>query len=122
MYLLPLTIVAVVAFSAFMLMKAWSTDHMVHRAHGLLLRAKNGVPDADSLLAACCAECDRAAARNPRDSYIFKIWGAALWCQGHRAVGDDADHLYLQAEQKFLTALESKPDDVALSLDLFWVL
>jgi tetratricopeptide (TPR) repeat protein len=122
MTLLPLAIVIIVGFSVFTLMKAWSTDHMVHRAHALLLRAKNGAADADNLLAACCAECTRAAARNPHDSYILKIWGAALWCRGHRTTGDEADRIYRQAEQKYVAALESKPDDVPLSLDLFWVL
>jgi len=122
MYLLPLAIVVIFAFSLATLVKAWSTDGIVHRAHALLLRAKNGAPDADELLTACCAECKRAAVRNPNDSYICKIWGAALWCRGHRATGDDADRLYRDAEQKYLTALESKPDDVTLSLDLFWVL
>ena len=79
MQLLPLAIIAIFAFGAYTLMKAWSTDGIVHRAHSLLLRAKNGAPDAANLLAACCAECKRAAARNPHDVYISKIWGAALW-------------------------------------------
>lgn len=122
MHLLALSFIAIFGFALYTLMHSWGTDSFVNRAHGLLQRAKNGAPDADDLLAACCVDCEKAAARNPNDAYILKIWGAALWCQARRATRPDADRLFLQAEQKYTAALESKPDDVKLSVDLFWVL
>jgi hypothetical protein len=122
MHILALACTAIFGYCLYTLVRSLGTDTIVQRAHKLLQRAKNGAPDADDLLVICCMDCERAAARNSNDVFILKIWGAALWLRGRRASGADADRLLVQAEQKYVAALESKPDDVRLTTDLFWVL
>jgi tetratricopeptide (TPR) repeat protein len=121
MQVLTLAVIAIVGISLWTLLQAWGTDLMVHRAHGMLRRAQNGAPNADDLLAACCVECERAAARNA-DVALLRIWGGALLCRARRASRQDADRFFLQAEQKYTAALESRPDDLKITLELLWVL
>jgi tetratricopeptide (TPR) repeat protein len=122
MQLLPLAVVAIVAITLCTLLQAWSTDMIVHRAHGMLRQARNGGPNVDDLLAACCVECERAAARNSQDVALLRIWGGALLCRARRASREASDRFFLQAEQKYIAALESRPDDLKITIELLWVL
>jgi tetratricopeptide (TPR) repeat protein len=122
MLLLTLALIVIVGFCIRAFFYGWGTDAIVRHAHDLLQSANNGDPNADDLLAACCVECERANSRSPHNVFALKIWGAALWCRARRTSSDAADRLFLQAEQKYIAALEARPDDVRLTSDLMWVL
>jgi tetratricopeptide (TPR) repeat protein len=121
MYTLPLAFIGIFGFILYFLMHAWSTDAMVRRAHELLQSAKKDAAAAGELLAECCAECEKAIARHPRHRFALQIRGAALWLRAKQAPPADADRLFIQAEEMYVAALEIKPDDIQLTLDLFWV-
>jgi tetratricopeptide (TPR) repeat protein len=122
MLVLALAVIVIVGFCLRAFFYGWGTDAIVRHAHDLLRRAQSGAPNTDDLLAACCVECERAISRSPQDVFALKIWGAALWCRARCSAGDQADRLFLEAEQKYMAALEARPDDVNLTLDLMWVL
>ena len=122
MWMLSWIFLAIFVFFLYTLLHAWSTDTVVKRAHHMLQRAKNGDPDAEGLLAACCIECEYAIKRQPRHVRALEIWGAALWSRAKRTAMTEALRLLAQAEQKYAEALEIQPDDPTLSIGLFWVL
>jgi len=122
MWVLSWVFLAIFGFFFYTLLQAWSTDTVVKRAHHMLQRAKNGDPDAEGLLAACCIECEYAIKRQPRHVRALEIWGAALWSRAKRTAPNEALRLLALAEQKYVEALDLQPDDPKLSIGLFWVL
>ena len=110
-------------FALLLLLRAHSADRAAARARAMLQEARDRSDErAAQLLAQCCAECEKILASHPRHLLAWHVWGAALWCLGRWSPADKADALFAEAEEKFSRALEIKPDETKLAIDLCWVL
>ena len=125
-----LVLAGIFGLSLHLLVQARSRDNSVRRARDMLRRANppgESVDDisareAEAQLEDCCAECERIVARYPRDEFALQVWGGALWSRARRSSGDAADRLLAQAEEKYVVAMDIKPDNVQITVNFFWVL
>jgi tetratricopeptide (TPR) repeat protein len=79
-------------------------------------RAASG-PEANALLAQVCEEAARRVEKKPQDAHALHQWGVALWWRATKASPSEADHIYEQADQKFVQSQAIAPNDGACCAD-----
>jgi tetratricopeptide (TPR) repeat protein len=79
-------------------------------------RAASG-PEAEALLTQACEEAARRLEKKPQDAHALHQWGVALWWRAAKASRSEADHIYEQADGKFVQSQAIAPNDAACCAD-----